>query len=37
VAYNSATLTVSIVSLQGRKMLAFDMLWSVIVNMVSFP
>jgi len=37
VAYSSAMLTASIVSLQGRKILAFDTSWSVIVNMVSFP
>jgi hypothetical protein len=29
-------LTALIVSLQGRKILAFEMSWSVIINMVSF-
>ena len=32
-----ATPNALIVSLQGRKMVAFEMSWSVIINMVSLP
>ncbi len=36
-AYKAATLTASIVSLQGKKILAFEMLWLVMVKMVLCP
>jgi hypothetical protein len=35
VAYSVAMPTASIVSLQGRRMHAFETLWSVIVRIVS--
>jgi hypothetical protein len=36
-AYKAAMLTASIVLEQGRKMLAFKTLWSVMVRMVLCP
>ena len=37
VVYKAATLTASILSAQGKKMLSLEMSWLVMVRMVSCP